>query len=343
MRPSRQARTTALTCLFFLLFPSPLPPAGLRAQEGGPGGTLVVVNKGAASASIVDVATGRTIAVLPTGEGPHEVAISSDGRTAVVTDYGARDPGRTLTVLDVPGVAVLRTIDLDPHLRPHGIAFLPGDREVAVTSEASGHVLRVDVASGEIREALATEQAGSHMLALPSSAARVWTSNAGDDTVTEIDLETGVTGRILEVPPTPEAIGVTPDGAEVWVGSNSEGTVSVIDAESGSVTRALEGFAWPYRTLVTGDARLVLIPDLRGERLVVVDREGRRELRRLSFPGGAPQGVAVTADGRTAFLSLSALDRVAVVDLESGEVVGELQAGRGPDGLAWSPLELDAP
>ena len=51
-------------------------------------GTLVVLNKAEASASLIDCATGRELAKLPTGQGPHEVAISPDGKTAVVGDYG---------------------------------------------------------------------------------------------------------------------------------------------------------------------------------------------------------------------------------------------------------------
>ena len=107
-------------------------------------GTLVVVNKAASSVSIIDVASGLELAVLPTGTGPHEVAISSDGRTAVVTDYGARQPGNSLTVVDVQDLEVTRTIDLGAHERPHGIAFLPGDERVIVTSEATGSVIVVD-------------------------------------------------------------------------------------------------------------------------------------------------------------------------------------------------------
>ena len=342
MRRTARRRSRRLSAVTAFLVAS-LPVTGLAAPQGGPGGTLVVVNKGGASVHLVDVGSGRTLAALPTGLGPHEVALSADGRTAVVTNYGTREPGRTLTVIDVARAAVLQTIDLEPHRRPHGIAFLPNDGEVVVTSEATGHVLRVDVASGAILAALPTGQAGSHMLALAPSAGRVWTSNAGDDTVTEIDLAGGTRTRILAVPPTPEAIGVTPDGAEVWVGSNEEGTVSVIDVESGEVVRALEGFAWPYRTYITGDGRLVLIPDPRAERLAVVDRAGRRELRGLVFPGGAPQGVTVAAGAGIAFLSLSAEDRVAVIDLGSGKILDHLPTGRGPDGVAWTPVRPELP
>ena len=131
---SRRLRLSAAVALLA----SVLPPLA-SAQVSGITGTLVVTNKTPSTATIIDVASGRTLATLPTGAGPHEITISSDGRTAVVTDYSGQ-PGRTLTVIDVPALRVVRTIDLGQYNRPHGIVFLPGDSLVAVTSEASGNV-----------------------------------------------------------------------------------------------------------------------------------------------------------------------------------------------------------
>ena len=310
------------------------------AQAPDLAGMLVVVNKGASSVSIIDVASGRELAVLPTGAGPHEVAISADGHTAIITDYGARQPGNTLTVVDVHGLEVIRTIDLGPHERPHGIAFLPGDEQVVVTSEATGSVVVVDVEEGRIDDDLPTAQAGSHMLALPAAAESIWTSNVRDGTVSEIDVSTGTTARIIEVPAQPEAIGITPNGVEVWVGSNEHGTVSVVDSEDGSVSQALDGFGWPYRVLFTPDGETALIPDLRSEELRIVDRDSRSVRHVIPLSGGAPQGVAVTPDGRIAFQSLSDRALVIVIDLESGEILSELSTRQGPDGVAYSPLVL---
>ncbi|MCL7979189.1 MAG: YncE family protein [marine benthic group bacterium] len=314
--------------------------AGLELQAQVPGleGTLVVVNKGGANVSVVDVGSGVVLATLPTGDGPHEVALSPDGTTAVITDYGGRTPGRSLTVVHVPSLSVIGTIDLGAYERPHGIAFLPDSGRVLVTSESTGSVVVVDVNSGRVTGALPTSQRGSHMLALPGPAARVWTSNIRDGTVSEIDMASGTTSRIIPVAEQPEAIGVTPDGAEVWVGSNAAGTVSVVDAMDGSVATALEGFHWPYRVAFTPDGTRALIPDLRAEELRIVDRATRAELHRIDLSGGAPQGVIVTPDGTTAFQSLSARGEVLAIDLESGEIRGVLKAGQGPDGLAFTPL-----
>jgi len=121
-----------------------------RGQTAEVTGTLVVVNKRASTATIVDVRSGATLATLPTGNGPHEVVIAKDGSRAVVTDYGGQTAGNSLTVIDVPGLRVEKTIELDRYSRPHGIAFLPGDSLVAVTSEDARSVVVVRLADGAI-------------------------------------------------------------------------------------------------------------------------------------------------------------------------------------------------
>lgn len=111
--------------------------SGVAQLPSGFEGTLLVLNKAQATVTFVDLATGEIAATLPTGAGPHELVMSQDGRWAVGTDYGARSGGSTLTIIDVDGVRIARTVDLGRYTRPHGISFLPGDELLAVTSEAS--------------------------------------------------------------------------------------------------------------------------------------------------------------------------------------------------------------
>lgn len=314
---------------------SAAPPLGAQV----PAGTLIVTNKSAATASFIDLASNRIVATVPTGQGPHEIALSRDGRTAVVTDYGGGGGGgSTLTVIDVPGRRVARTIDLGQYRRPHGIAFLPGDSLVAVTSEQSQHVVIVHVASGDIRKAIPTEHQGSHMLAFGAAADRIYTGDIGSNTVSELDVAAGTYLRSFAVPSQPEAIGMPADGREVWVGSNAEGKVSVIDPATGGVRTAAEGFGWPYRIVFTPDGGTVLLPDMRNEELRFIERATHRELgARISFAGGGPQGTTVTPDGRYVFVSLSRQARVAVIDLRSRSVIGHVDAGPAPDGVVYVP------
>jgi len=314
--------------------------AGLSAVEPAVGqtGTLVVVNKSASTATLIDLASKRILATLPTGQGPHEVAITRDGRTAVVTDYAR---GNSLTVIDVAGHSVARTVDLARYPSPHGIMFLPGDSVVAVTSEASGNVVFVRVSDGEIVGAISTDQGGSHMLAVTGNGQWIYTGNIRDNTVSELDVSAGRHTQTFEVPSQPEAITVTADGLEVWVGSNAEGVVSAVDTKTGRGRRMLTDFGWPYRILITPDNRLVLIPDLRKHQLRIADRATGRELAVLDFPGAGPQGITLSPDGRTAYLSLSQENRLAVIDLATREVTGYIATGPTPDGVALSMLVAD--
>jgi DNA-binding beta-propeller fold protein YncE len=323
----RIAPLTALTAL---------TAGALAAQVPAVPGTLVVTNKTPSTVTLVDVASGRALATLPTGTGPHEVVLSRDGRTAVVSDYGGRPAGSTLTVVDVPAARVVRTIALGEYRAPHGLVFLPGDSLVAVTSEATGNVVLVHVGEGAVRRAVPTQAAGSHMVAVGADGVAAFTGNIGSHSVSRLDLRAGTFVRSWPVPNAPEAIGVTPDGREVWVGSNALHRVSVLDVATGTVTTAADSVDWPYRVLFTPDARTVLLPDMNGDVVRFVDRATRRELGRLAVPGGGPQGITLTPDGRHAFLSLSKQGRIAVIDVAARRIVGTLPAGETPDGVAFT-------
>jgi YVTN family beta-propeller protein len=156
------------------------------------------------------------------------------------------------------------------------------------------------------------------------------------NTVSEINLRTGSYVRSWDVPTTPEAINVTPDGKEVWVGSNGTGKVTVIDVATGTQRVAAEGVRWPYRVLFTPDLKVAIIPDMGNHELRFLDRVTHRELSRLSLPNAGPQGVTLTPDGRYLFLSLSQQAKVAVIDMNTRQIVSHIDAGETPDGIAFT-------
>ena len=192
--------------------------------SAGAAGLLVVANQQGASATILDAANLATVATVPVGTGPHEVAMSLDGRWAVVTNYGDQTaPGNTLSVIDLYAETprVVRTIDLGEYARPHGAVFVQSGTKLLVTSETSQRLLLVDFVSGRIDTAMATNGKGSHMVTAQRDGRRAWTSNIGDGTVTEFDIDTRTTKRTYKVAPDDESIAATPGGVQLWVGSNT--------------------------------------------------------------------------------------------------------------------------
>ncbi|MDH3734805.1 MAG: hypothetical protein OEU54_14855, partial [Gemmatimonadota bacterium] len=175
---------------------------GATGTDAGPSGTLIVANMSDHTATLVDLDRGTVIATLPTGVAPHEIAVTGDGRTAVITNYGDRGaPGRTLTIVDIPSASVSETVDLSVYERPHGVAVLPGDTLVAVTAERQGEVVIVDLRSGEVIDGIPTNGRASHMLAMDAGGRRIFVTNIVDGTLSEIDPIRGALVRTIEVAP----------------------------------------------------------------------------------------------------------------------------------------------
>jgi DNA-binding beta-propeller fold protein YncE len=311
-------------------------PAAFAEFPQGLRGTLITLNKSGHDANFIDLGSGEILATLPTGRGPHELVVSDDGRWAIGTDYS----GGSLTVFDVEELLVARTISLHDYPRPHGILFLPGQKEVIVTSEASQQLVIVDFHEGEIVRNIDTGQSGSHMVALSEDGATAYTSNGSANSVSVIDVVSGQLLKTLDVPDRPEAITTNKRGDEVWVGSNDEEVVSVISVASGEISQQWSGFSWPYRILLTDDEKYAVMPDLGNEQLRFFDVNSGTEMGKIDLAGAQPQGVTLYPDDRTLFVSLSGQNKVLVVNSLTQEILGEYATGNAPDGIGYSPLVL---
>ncbi len=322
-------------------------------RKEGLAGTLIVLNKAEASASLLACRTGRELIKLLTGAGPHEVAVSPDGPIAVVANYGtSAEPGQSLTVIDVVQGRVTDTIGLEPYQRPHGIQFHPDGRRVLVTAEAQETVLIVDVASGATEGTISTGEPGSHMLVLSPDGARAYVSNIGAGSVSVLDVEARERIATIETGDGAEGIDVSPDGREVWVGNRAADTLSVIDAVSLQVVETLPCAAFPIRLKFTPDGRHVLVSNARSGDVAVFDAAVRSEVRRIALkprppldaeerfanPFGdsaVPVGILIGPDNRTAYVASSSDDLVTVLDLRAWQTAGRFVAGLEPDGLGY--------
>ncbi len=116
--------------------------------------------------------------------------------------------------------------------------------------------------------------------------------------------------------------------------------MTIIDVAS---KKATQTFPIPVkranRLKFTPDGKSVLISGL-GARaadssLVVIDANARKVVKELKLGGGAA-GILIAPDGSRAYVAVSTGDKIAVVDLKSREVAGQIDAGKQPDGMAWA-------
>jgi DNA-binding beta-propeller fold protein YncE len=297
---------------------------------------LLILSKAERMLSIVDPATLKIVGRVPAGPDPHEVVSSTDGRVAYVSNYGG-GTYNTLTAIDLVGQKSLATIDLGALRGPHGLHFVGG--KVWFTSEVAKAVGSYDPAANKIDWVVGTGQNGTHMIYVFPDLSRVVTTNLGSGTVSFIEKRAGPRpdwdATTIPASGRAEGFDVSPDGTQVWAANAQDGTITIIDVASKRATSLAANVRGANRLKFTPDGKLVLVSTLGAPDLVVIRASDRSEVKRIPIGSGAA-GIQVQPDGARAFIACSPDNYVAVVDLKSFAVVGRIDAGRNPDGLAWA-------
>lgn len=300
--------------------------------------TLLVLNKEDATLSFIDPSNGRTTATVSVGAGPHEVAVSRDGKLAVVTNYGAQTPGNSLSVIDLAARRETRRVNLGTLQRPHGIA-IPDPASAYFTSEVARGVGRLDLATNEVEWKLPTDQERTHMVVASADGRTLFTANIQSDSVSILQLaaDGSATQSRVTTGRGPEGLDLSPDQKQLWTANSGDGSVSVIDVATRRLVRTFDvGTKRSNRLKFTPDGRTVLISDLGTGELVVVDVATQQPRARLTLGAGA-SGILIPPGGGRAYVALAGEKRIAVVELASLQVGDRIETGRGPDGMAWVP------
>ncbi|HEX8250229.1 MAG TPA: YncE family protein [Pyrinomonadaceae bacterium] len=297
---------------------------------------LVTLNKTEkGSLTIIDPKDMKVVGSVATGDYPHEVVLSADGKTAFVANYGQQTPGSSLSVIDLEAKKEIRRVDLTPLLRPHGLVEMGG--KIYFTSETSRTIGRYDPATNRVDWLMGTGQNGSHMIVVTPDQKRMYTANIGSDSVTAFEFQNvpPAASKIthIAVGKQPEAIDVSPDGKEVWVGLNAEGAIDIVDTTTNKFKEKVKLGERPYRVKFTPDGKYVFATMPNTKEIIVLEAATRKETRRIKLES-VPLGIVFSKDAKLAFVSAVENDFVLKIDLEKYEVLGKAASGLAPDGVA---------
>ncbi|MDX1628645.1 MAG: YncE family protein, partial [Fulvivirga sp.] len=296
-------------------------------------GELVVVNKGSSNVHIINLSHPAHRSIIQTGREPHEVAVSPDGMTAVITDYGGQNPGNTLTVIDLESKKKLKSIELKGYRAPHGIDYLNNDH-VVVTCEADQAVLLINVVTGKIEKIMKTGQQMSHMV-VTDGADRVYVSSIGSGNLSVFDAKRGELLKHIETDSGAEGLDITPDGNEIWVANRAADNVTVIDAHALSEIETLSTGSFPIRVKITPDGSKVLISNARDGSITVFDAQSKQRLKTIALDidlskGLSPIGILPHPQAPYVFVANTTANEIIVVDLNKLKEVGIISTDNVP-------------
>ena len=303
-----------------------------------PSPALLVLNKEEATLAIVDTVSFAVVAKVPTGDDPHEVATSADGKWAFVSNYGRG--GRSISVIDLVAQKE-RRVDVGQLSGVHGIAAMDG--KAVFASETARLVATYDPATGKIERLVSTGQAMTHMVTMSRDNSKLFTTNMISGTVTiaergERGSQTAWTQTAVPVGEGPEGFDLTPDGKELWTATYGDGKMAIVDVASKKLKQTFAtNTRRANRVKITPDGKLALVSDMGGGELVIFDVASREEVKRMRL-GSSPEGILIEPSGQRAFVAVTGDDEVAVIDLKALSVTKRFSPGKGtgPDGMAWA-------
>jgi YVTN family beta-propeller protein len=225
----------------------PLRP---HRAEFGPGALLYVTGELANEIIIVDPATEKVTAEIPTGQPQsHMFVFSPDQRRAFTSNVGAGN----ISVLDVPGRRLISVIPVAKTIQrisisPDGKRIFTHDQDsprlavidISDNAGAAGYKVSNWVDLPEVAYASAPTPDGKWLLAI----------SAKKHLLLAIDLATLKVVKSLDLPGTPSEILVSPDGGTAFVSCMDSGKVAVVDVPAWQLldpvilTPGVDGLAW---------------------------------------------------------------------------------------------------
>lgn len=299
--------------------------------------TLLLVEKCAHSFSWYDLESGERLRSLALPDFPHEFVVDAQQRYAWVGRYGVETSGHTgpgghaVLQIDIRSGELVRSIDLYPFNRIHGLQLDAQGRLFAL-SEEKAVLLVLDDPVNDTAPSRAVPVGGlkSHLFTLSADGHTAWCMNLLTHTVTRVQpFEPLVPPLACRPGAKPEGCCLSEDERWLYVTNRLSDTLSLIDAQTMAVLRTV-----PTRHDATRLYRLAggrLLATNYGDRsLSVFDGGTLQEVAHLALPARPIAASLHPLRPQQAQVSLDD-DRVIVLDLATMQVQREFKTQREPD------------
>lgn len=330
--------------------------------------TLLVTNVNSNTVTLIDEGDIRNKVNLTVGKNPHEVVISPCGRYALVSNYGdltGRDPGDSLTSIDILNKAILETIHLPVGSRPHGIAFISAN-EALVTAQGIDSLLVVrvddDFKNGTVVNTIKLPCGGAHMVTVTKDAKYAYVG-CFSGSVCKIDVsDLQASDRVIQqlsIGHHAAGLALTPEEKLLFVSDMKDNIVAVVNTDSMTIAAKIKTRLGPSRVLSYNDGKSILVIDSIAGKSEIIDvpslvvSKSFNTTNTYSFKTGMYRGGffgllpvpanAVIKDDQTAYVTNLYAGNVSHVDLRSGEILETFEADVCPDGISHSSVSLRRP
>lgn len=302
---------------------------------------LLLVQKCAHTFSFYDLDSGTATAHIVLPNYPHEFVVDPARRFAYVGLFGietawtrGHEGDHRIAVIDLQSRRHVRTLDLWPYRRPHGMACDSEGRLYAM-SEAQDTLLVFDRPEQQEVPNMAVPSGGikTHLVTLTADANWAYGVHLLSNTVTKFHPRNPTIAPQAVLPgPRPEGNALSRDERLLFVANRDDDSLVEIDTATMTLGRRARTRRDPNRIYRydSPDGRELLLLTNSGERsLSVFDAASLEEVNCVALPAN-PTALSFHPTLAKAFISFQD-DRVRVLDLEHWRFEREIVTLREPD------------
>lgn len=260
--------------------------------------------------------------------------------------YVSNEKGNTVTVIDSEGWEAIAEFPVGN--RPRGIGISPDGKHLYVCTSDDDIIKVFDAETYEFLWSLPSGP-DPELFVLSPDGSTLYVSNEDDNLVTVVDTGTKTVAAEIPVGVEPEGMAVSPDLRFVVNTSETTNMAHFIATEDYKIKYNVLVDQRPRYARFTNDGTTLFVSSEIGGTVSVINMHGEAgpELKtKISFavPGVQPEwlqpvGMRITSDNKWLFVALGPANRVAVVDVESNEVVRYILVGQRVWQLEFTPDE----
>jgi YVTN family beta-propeller protein len=215
------------------------------------------------------------------------------------------------------------------------------------------------VINNETNKIMSTIPVGQHpcSVAVTPDGSKIYVANGGGSNSNNIVVIDTVTQQVKDTIPVgkcPCGVAVTPDGSKIYVanGGSDSNSIIVIDTATQQVKNTIPVKQCPCGVAITPDGTqayvwtreqtdyvrkdrgdMPFILQRRYDDIIVIDIATQQVISTIPV-GKLPEDVAITLDGRRAYVANGGSDNVSVIDTVTQKVLATILVGRNPNGVA---------
>jgi YVTN family beta-propeller protein len=282
--------------------------------------TVLVINSGEASLSVIDLATHTERTRIPVLREPHHWAMSPDGHDLLIGDSAANE----VLFLDPVSFALKRRLTIPD---PYQLSFTPDGKYLVVAGLLRDQVDVYDSRTYALVKRFPLKSMPSHIDFSPDSAFAYVTLQSASKAAA-LDLRSMTVAWIAPAGNTPA--GVMYLGGRLIVADMGSDGIMVLNPRDGATERHITTARGAHQLFLSPDRKILYVNNRIDSCIVALDATTLAHIRTYRVPGG-PDDMIFTPDGHI-WTTLRFAAKVGMLDPKTGDLQ-TFPVGRSPHGI----------